>query len=171
MTDLIIRPALLTDLPGIVEINNHYIVNTHITFDVQPFTPQQREGWFREHSEGGRYRFFVAEKHGTGVLGFVTTGRYRTKAAYETTVEVSIACDPKAAGQGLGTQLYRALFESIAGEDINRIVAGIAQPNAASNALHEKFGFTKIGTFTSVGRKFDKYWDVIWMERPLIVKR
>jgi phosphinothricin acetyltransferase len=63
--------------------------------------------------------------------------------------------------------LYQALFAALAHEDINRIVAGIAQPNAASNALHERFGFKPIGTFTAVGRKFDKYWDVRWLERPL----
>jgi phosphinothricin acetyltransferase len=80
---------------------------------------------------------------------------------------VSIACDPKAAGHGIGTKLYRALFQALANEDINRIVAGIAQPNAASNALHEKFAFKLIGTFSAVGRKFDKYWDVKWLERPL----
>jgi phosphinothricin acetyltransferase len=81
---------------------------------------------------------------------------------------VSIACSPRAIGKGIGTQLYRELFKLLANEDINRFVAGIAQPNAASNALHEKFGFKTIGTFTAVGRKSGKYWDVMWMERPLI---
>ena len=171
MTDLVIRPAVLADLPRLTEIHNHYVTNTHITFDTVPFTPEQREGWFRQHSEGGRYRLLVAERLDSTVLGYATTGPFRAKAAYDTTVEVSIACDPKAAGQGIGTQLYRVLFESIAGEDINRIVAGIAQPNAASNALHEKFGFTKIGTFSSVGRKLGGYWGVLWMERPLIISR
>jgi phosphinothricin acetyltransferase len=168
MTDLVIRPGLLADLQRLTEIHNHYVVNTHITFDVQPFEPEQRVAWFREHSDGGRYRLLVAEKHGDGVLGYVTTGRFRTKAAYDTTVEVSIACSPRAIGKGIGTQLYRELFKLLANEDINRFVAGIAQPNAASNALHEKFGFKTIGTFTAVGRKSGKYWDVMWMERPLI---
>jgi phosphinothricin acetyltransferase len=57
----------------------------------------------------------------------------------------------------------------IANEDIHRVLAGIAQPNLASNSLHEKFGFRAIGTFTAVGRKFGKYWDVVWMERPLVL--
>ncbi len=167
MADLIIRPALLSDLPRMTEIHNHYVVNTHITFDIDPFTPEQRATWFHEHSAGGRYRLLVAQTPDANVLGYATTGRFRTKAGYDTTVEVSIACDPKAAGQGIGTQLYQALFKLIAEEDIHRIVAGIAQPNEASNALHEKFGFKKIGTFTAVGRKFDKYWDVLWMAKPV----
>jgi len=63
--------------------------------------------------------------------------------------------------------LYGALFDAIADQDIHRIVAGIAQPNPASNALHRRFGFKGIGNFNEVGRKFDKYWDVTWMQRPL----
>jgi phosphinothricin acetyltransferase len=70
-------------------------------------------------------------------------------------------------GHGLGRLLYAALFDSLADQDIHRIVAGIAQPNAASNALHQRFGFKSIGVFNQVGRKFGKYWDVMWMERPL----
>ena len=167
MADLTIRDAVLSDLPRITDIHNYYVVNTHITFDVQPFTPEQRLPWFNDHTAGQRYRLLVADEPGSGVIGYATTGRHRAKAAYDTTVEVSIACDPKATRRGLGTRLYQALFAALANEDINRLVAGIAQPNAASNALHEKFGFKPIGTFTAVGRKFDKYWDVKWMERPL----
>ncbi len=167
MADLMIRPGLLSDLPRITEIHNHYVVNTHITFDIHPFTPEQRVTWFQEHSVGGRYRMLVAETPDARLLGYATTGRFRTKAAYDTTVEVSIACAPQAARQRIGTQLYEALFKLIASEDVNRIVAGIAQPNEASNALHKKFGFKQIGTFTAVGRKFGKYWDVMWMEKPI----
>jgi phosphinothricin acetyltransferase len=60
------------------------------------------------------------------------------------------------------------LFSVLGEEDVHRIVAGIAQPNATSIAFHEKFGFKQIGTFTEVGRKFGKYWDVMWMEKPMI---
>jgi phosphinothricin acetyltransferase len=170
MSGLIVRAASLTDLPRLTEIHNHYVANTHISFDVRPFTAQQREAWFREHSDGHRYRLLVAETPEAGVLGYATTGRFRTKAAYDTTVEASIACDPKATKQGVGSLLYQTLFSLIGGEDIHRIVAGIAQPNEASNALHAKFGFERVGTFTGVGWKFDKYWDVLWMERPLILR-
>lgn len=162
-----IRPGSIADLARLTEIHNHYVVNTHVTFDINPFKPEERELWFREHSDGRRYRLLVAEDLDCGVIGYATTGRFRTKAAYNTTVEVSIACDPSVVRQGIGTKLYQALFTLIADEDINRIVAGIAQPNPASNALHEKFGFRPIGLFTGVGRKFGKYWDVLWMERPL----
>ncbi len=162
-----LRPAAVEDIPGLTAIRNHYIVNTHITFDVEPYSPAQFAPWFHEHCDGKRYRMVVACGEGGGLLGFACTGPFRKKAAYETTVETSIACAPEAAGQGVGTLLYNALFEAIADQDINRIVAGIAQPNAASNSLHRRFGFTTVGVFSEVGRKFGKYWDVVWMERPL----
>ncbi len=169
MTNITIRPAQLADLPRITEIHNHYVLNTHITFDVRPYTPEQRLAWFHEHSDARRYRLLVAEDSSAGVLGYACTGRFRPKEAYVTTVETSIACAPDATGRGVGRQLYQALFDLLAGEDIHRIVAGIAQPNAASNALHERFGFEPIGLFSGVGRKFGKYWDVLWLERPLIL--
>jgi phosphinothricin acetyltransferase len=162
-----VRPAALEDLPNITEIYNYYILNTHIIFDVRPYRPEERVQWFHEHSDNKRYRLLVAFDSQNGVLGYTCTGRHRSKEAYDTTVEASIACRPEAVGRGVGTLLYTALFHAIADQDIHRIVAGIAQPNPASNALHERFGFKEIGLFTEVGRKFEKYWDVMWMERPL----
>jgi phosphinothricin acetyltransferase len=167
MTDISIRPATVADLPGITEIHDYYILNTHITFDVRPYAPEQRHKWFNEHSDGRRFRTLVAADAQGAVLGYAATGPFRPKEAYDTTVEVSIACSQTATGKRVGSQLYRALFAAIAAEDIHRIVAGIAQPNQASNALHARFGFKPIGTFSAVGRKFGKYWDVLWMERPL----
>src|SRR5215469_12260494 len=105
-----IRPASLADLPAITGIHNHYILNTHITFDVQPFVPAQREPWFRQHSETGRYRILVAEGPDSDVLGYAATSPFREKKAYETTVEVSIACQPDARGKEIGRLLYGELF-------------------------------------------------------------
>jgi len=162
-----IRPATLNDLPRLTEIQNHYIENTHITFDVHAFTPEQRIGWFTEHSDGQRYRVLVAEDRDSDLLGYVATGRFRPKPAYETTVEISVACTPHMVHKGVGTKLYAELFAVLSGEDVHRVVAGIAQPNPASNALHQRFGFRPIGTFTEVGRKFGRYWNVTWMEKSL----
>ena len=162
-----VRPAQLKDLPRIVEIQNHYIQHTHITFDVQPFTPEQRREWFHDHNNGKRYRLLVAEDEQRRIVGYACTGRFRPKPAYETTVEVSIACDPGSTGKRMGTRLYDELFTTLRGEDVHRAVAGIAQPNPASNALHQRFGFRPVGTFTEVGRKFGRYWDVLWVEKIL----
>jgi phosphinothricin acetyltransferase len=162
-----IRPATLDDLPALTEIQNHYIQNTHITFDVAAFTPEERIGWFNEHSDGKRYRILVAEDERSRFLGYVATGRFRPKQAYETTVEISVACSPDMVGKGVGTKLYAQILHLLNNEDVHRVVAGIAQPNPASNALHLRFGFRPVGTFTEVGRKFGRYWDVTWMEKCL----
>jgi phosphinothricin acetyltransferase len=168
MAEIRVRPALRSDLPRITEIYNYYVVNTPITFDLEPVRAEERGHWFDEHSDGARYRLFVAEE-GTRVLGYAGTSRFRDKAAYDTSVETTIYCAAEATGRGIGTLLYRALFESVQNEDVHRLLAGITIPNDASVRLHERFGFTRMGVYSEVGRKFGRYWDVLWMERPLRV--
>ena len=170
LSDVQLRPAVLDDLRALTDIHNHYILHTHVTFDVKPYTPDQRLQWFKDHSDGKRYRILVAEDQ-IGIAGYACTGRHRAKEAYDTTVETSIQCRPDRVGRGLGTLLYTSLFETLAGEDIHRLVAGIAQPNDASNALHARLGFQVLGTFSQVGRKFGKYWDVLWLQRPLSLEK
>jgi phosphinothricin acetyltransferase len=161
------RPAILADLPALTDIYNHYVVNTTVTFDLRPFTPEERRRWFDDHHVAGRHRLVVAVDGAGGVVGYASTSRWRPKAAYDTTVESSVYCRPDAVGRGYGRRLYEALFESIAHEDVHRIVAGVSMPNPASVALHERLGFRPVGVFPGVGRKFDRYWDVAWFERPL----
>jgi phosphinothricin acetyltransferase len=166
MAHITIRPAARVDLPRLTEIYNHYIMTSPVTFDLEPLTVDQRSAWFLEHGNSGRYRLLVADEEGV-VAGYASTSRFRERAAYNTTVEASIYCAPEVVGRGIGKALYRALFASITLEDINRIVAGITLPNVASVALHRSFGFAQVGVFTQNGRKFDRYWDVAWFERPL----
>src|SRR5262245_15426514 len=108
----LVRPAVEDDLAAITDIYNHYVVHTPITFDLQPVEVEGRRPWFREHAAGGRYRLFVAEDERGRLLGYAGTGRFRPKAAYDTTVEITIYCRADAQHRGIGTQLYRALFES-----------------------------------------------------------
>jgi phosphinothricin acetyltransferase len=169
MPHISIRPAVRADLPRLTEIYNHFIINTPVTFDIEPYTVERREPWFLQFQETGRHRLLVAEENGS-VLGYAGTMRFRPKAAYETTVETTIYCDHQAVGKGIGANLYAALFETTKDEDINRFVAGYTLPNSVSAALHERFGFKSIGIFTEVGRKFGRYWDVAWNERPAKLK-
>ena len=98
-------------------------------------------------------------------MGYAGTTRFRPKAGYETTVETTIYCAQEAVGKGIGGRLYAELFEMLKGEDIHRFVVGYALPNAATEALHRRFGFKVAGVFSENGRKFGKYWDVCWVER------
>ena len=161
----VIRAASIADLPVLTDIYNHYIVNTTITFDMKPLTPDERRGWFDEHPATGRHRLLVAIGDAGTLDGYATTSRWRPKAAYDTTVESTVYCHPEAVGRGTGTTLYAALFDAIADEDVHHIVAGIGLPNPASIKLHERLGFQPVGVFHSVGRKFDQFWDVAWFER------
>ena len=161
-----VRAAVEADLPALTEIYNHYVVNTAITFDVTPFAPGERRAWFESHAPTGRHRLIVADGP-DGIVGYATTSRWRPKPAYQTTVEASVYCRAESVGRGCGTELYAALFDALASEDVHRIVAGVSLPNPASIRLHERFGFRPVGVFPGVGRKFDRYWDVAWFERPL----
>jgi len=162
-----VRPATRGDLTRIVEIYNHYVINTPFTFTIEPVSVEGFGEWFKEHTTGPRYKLFVAAEGGR-VVGFAGTGRFRERAAYETTAEMTIYCAHDAGGRGIGTMLYRTLFGAVTGADLNRLVAGITLPNDASVALHERFGFKAVGIFSENGRKFGRYWDVLWMERPLL---
>jgi phosphinothricin acetyltransferase len=164
MSEFRIRSAVHDDLPRLTEIYNYYVVHTPVTFDVEPYTVERREAWFAQFGATGRYRLIVAEENGV-VMGYAGTTRFRPKAAYETTVETTIYCAQDAVGKGMGRRLYAELFAMLKGEDIHRFVAGYALPNAATEALHRRFGFKVVGVFGENGRKFGKYWDVCWVER------
>jgi phosphinothricin acetyltransferase len=162
----IIRPAGIDDVPRMTAIYNHYIVHTAISFDLEPFTVDERRAWFEHYSTSGRHRLFVAESGG-GVLGYAASSPFRPKRAYQTTVETTIVCAPEAVGLGIGGKLYGALFSALQEEDVHLAVAGITVPNHGSVDLHERFGFTRAALFREVGRKFDQYWDVAWYERRM----
>ena len=161
-----VRSAAPDDLPALTELYNYYVLHTPITFDLAMQVPEQRRAWFDEHKDSGRHRLLVAEEHGT-IVGYASSSRWRPKPAYETTVEASIYVRHDAVGRGIGRRLYGALFDAIADAGVHTVVAGVALPNPASIALHERFGFRRVGVFHAVGRKFDQFWDVAWFERPM----
>lgn len=161
-----VRPATEQDLSQVNDIYNRYVVETHFTFDIEPMTLEARHDWFSHHGSTGRYRVVVGASDGS-VIGYACSSRYRPKPGYETSVETSIYLAPDAVGRGIGTRLYDELFKSLRGEDVHRAYAGIALPNQASIALHERFGFKRVAHFTEQGRKFDRYWDVGWYEKHL----
>ncbi len=165
-TQLMIRHGELRDLPAIVDIYNHYIRTTPITFDLEPYTIDTRREWFEHYLPTGRHQLFVGELAGQ-VIAYACSSQFRTKAAYDTSVETSVYVRHDQTGHGFGGQLYHALFTALAPEDIHRAYAGITVPNDASIKLHERFFFETVGHFREVGRKFDRYWDVIFMEKAM----
>ncbi|WP_184824086.1 GNAT family N-acetyltransferase [Streptomyces griseomycini] len=163
-----VRPGVEGDLEALTDLYNHYVNETAITFDTALFTPEERRPWLLSHPVDGPYRLLVA----TGadprrILGYATSSPFRAKPAYATSVETTVYVAPDAGRRGVGTLLYRGLFEALAGEGLHRAYAGVAQPNEASTRLHERFGFRHVGTYREVGRKFGRWWDVAWYEKEL----
>ena len=161
-----VRAGRVADLPALTAIYNHFVEHTIVTFDVEPFTVDQRRDWFDQYDVAGPYRLLVGELDGA-VAGYATSGRFRVKPGYATSVETTVYCDPSATGRGLGAALYTALLDVLGHEEVHRAYAGVALPNDASEALHRRLGFRVLGTYTEVGRKQGRWVDVRWYERPL----
>jgi phosphinothricin acetyltransferase len=149
-----------------VAILNYAIANSDATFSSEPVTVAERRVWFERFATSGPYRLLVARR-GDQILGYAASQPYRENPGFRETVEVSIALHVSSRGQGVGTALYRSLFECLGGEPVHVALAGIVLPNDASVALHRKFGFTDVGTFHEYGIKNGRYLSSLWMERLL----
>ena len=164
---MLIRPGESGDLARLVEIYNYYVTETHFTFDMEPFVVGGRTQWFNQFSELGPYRLLVAELEDV-VVGYASSTQFKPRAAYSTSVETSVYLDHGQTGQGTGLTLYAALLEALVDEpSVHRAYGGTALPNPESIALHERLGFTLVGTYREVGFKFDQDWDVSWFEKDV----
>ena len=163
---LAIRPAEIGDVPALTELYNHYIRTSAITFDIDQWTADQRMEWFSHYAPTGRHRLLVAHDDDE-LVGYASTSPFAVKAAYETSVEVTVYISHTHKHQGIGKALYTRLFEEMEDEDVHRAYAGVTLPNEASIGLHRHFGFTDVGVYREVGRKFGTYYDVLRMQREL----
>jgi phosphinothricin acetyltransferase len=161
-----IRHAVQDDLVTLTNIYNHYVINTAITFDLQPFTPATRRPWLDKFHPGSAHQCLVIEVNGR-LAGYASSAQLRPKAAYDTSVECSIYLDPAMTGQGHGKQLYKQLLLNLQQQDVHRCYGIITLPNLASTRLHEQLGFTEVARLNEVGRKFDTYWDTLWVQKSL----
>src|SRR4051812_8462467 len=112
----VIRRAATADLSALLDIYNHYVLNTPITFDIEPRTLAQRQEWLDQFGETGRHQCFVADE-GNKAAGWACSAKFKEKEAYATSVETSVYCAPGYSGRGIGRQLYAVLFEALAAED------------------------------------------------------
>jgi len=160
-----IRDATEADLPGILAIFNEAIRNTTAVWHVEEATLEARRAWLRERQGRGLPVLVAAE--GDAVLGFASYGDFRPFAGYALTVEHSVYVDPAAQGRGLGRALLAALVARAEAAGLHVMVAGIEAGNAASIALHRAVGFTEAGVLRQVGRKFDRWLDLLFMQKIL----
>jgi phosphinothricin acetyltransferase len=159
-----IRAATDDDLGRINSIYNAYIVGRHTSFDLEPWTIEERTAWFEKYRAHGRYRALVMEIDRV-VVGFASSSPFRPKKAYETSVETTIVFDENFVGRGLGKILLPALIDELAGFDIHRAYALIALPNEPSVSLHAANGYQEVGVLDDVGYKLGAYHSVLIMER------
>jgi phosphinothricin acetyltransferase len=152
-----IRAATAADAAEIAEIYNHYVRETVITFEETPVA--EGEIARRIADVVARYPWLVAEQGGA-VVGWACATEWKTRSAYRFSVETAVYVAPTHHRRDIGTALYAPLIVELKARRLHCAVGGIALPNPASVALHEKLGFEKIGHFVEVGRKFDRWVDV-----------
>lgn len=159
MPTTLIRPAQQQDLPALLAIYNHEILNGVATFDLQPKSLAERQSWFDEHNKNNN-PLLVAEQDGA-VLGYASLSRYAEKAAYNSTVELSVYIAPSARRQGIASQLMLAVIDLAKKDNATHLIVSlITGTNQASISLHQKFGFNKVGTLHQVGYKHQQFLDV-----------
>ena len=152
-----IRSCQPGDAPALCEIYNHYVLETHVTFESKPVEEAEMRRRIQEVTR--RYPWLVYERAGR-VLAFTHLSCWNPRSAYLHTAESSIYLDRSETGHGIGTELYGALLKNAEDASLHTLIGVIALPNDASVALHEKLGFEKAGHFVEVGRKFDRWVDV-----------
>ncbi|MEM8491625.1 MAG: N-acetyltransferase family protein [Pseudomonadota bacterium] len=153
-----IRDATESDAGAITRIYNHYIQNTFITFEEEVLTDRDLIDRIRGVQASG-FSWLVAVENGR-VVGYAYSCRWKERAAYKHTAEVSVYLAHDVTSKGWGTQLYEALFATLRKNSVHVAIGGIALPNPASVAIHEKFGMQKVAHFKQVGRKFERWQDV-----------
>jgi L-amino acid N-acyltransferase YncA len=153
-----IRLATRADADVVTSIYNHYILNTVVSFEEAALSGADMALRIDKVRAFG-LPWLVAENE-EEVVGYAYATRWQERSAYKHTVEVSAYLSRTAVSQGWGTQLYKSLFEELRKSDIHVVIGGIALPNAASVALHEKFGMKKVAHFAEVGFKFGSWIDV-----------
>ncbi|PWC34662.1 GNAT family N-acetyltransferase [Azospirillum sp. TSO35-2] len=159
------RSAVDEDLPAILAILNDAILNTTAVWSLTPATLEQRRAWMAER-RAQDMPVLVAEVEGK-MLGFASYGPFRPWEGYKHSVENSIYVDPGSRGQGIGRALLAALLDDAKGRGMRVMVAGIEAENTASIRLHAAFGFAEAGRLRQVGRKFDRWLDLLFMQRML----
>ncbi|MEO8665222.1 MAG: arsinothricin resistance N-acetyltransferase ArsN1 family B [Ignavibacteria bacterium] len=159
-----IRNVRSHDAKDICGIYNYYIKNTVITFEEDEIDTKEIET--RVAFIIKKYPWLVFEDKGK-IKGYAYASGWKSRPAYRYSVESTVYVDIDHTGKGIGIKLLEALIEALKNRGFHRVMGGIALPNDASIALHEKFGFLKCAHFSEVGFKFGKWIDVGYWQKIL----
>lgn len=158
----IIRHANAPDLPAILDIYNHAILNTTAVYQEEVHTLAMREQWFTNKLKIG-HPVFVAEADGQ-VMGFSTYGPFRNWLGYRFTVELSVYVQVDSRGMGVGRSLVQAIITNARNKGMHALIAGIDSSSEGSLHLHRSLGFTEVAHFKQVGYKFGQWLDLKFLE-------
>ena len=161
-----IRLATRADLPGILEIYNDAVLTTTATYDYEPRTLEHRTHWFEERQRD-RYPVFVAVDDAGRVAGWSALNPFHARIGYQFTSENSVYVAADMRGNGIGKLLLAPLIEAAKARGLHAIIAAIDADNEASIRLHAGFGFEKVGHFKQTGFKFNRWLDLVYMEKLL----
>lgn len=159
-----IRSAVAGDARRLCEIYNHYVLTAVATFEEEPVSDDDMR---QRVADVQKHFFWLVYEHEGVVAGYAYAGRWRARAAYRHSVELSVYVSPERHGAGIGKQLYAELLRRLSERDVRSVVGGVAGNNAASIALHRSFGFEQVAHFRDVGRKFGQWIDVTYFQRLL----
>jgi phosphinothricin acetyltransferase len=161
-----IRDAVVGDLPAITDLFNVLIPTTTVGYRDDVATAAEMASWFDDRRAAGHpVLVAVDDDLGGAVVGYVCWSTFRSWPGYRHTAELTIHVDGSCHGRGVGRALMEALLEEARRRDIHVLVAGIDSANVASIAFHERLGFTEVARMPEVGRKFDRWLDLVLMQR------
>ena len=160
-----IRDATTADAEAIAAIYNHYVTETIVTFEETPVSAGEIARRI-DNVAAARLPWLVAENDGQ-IIGYAYSTPWRSRHGYRFAVEVTVYVADGKGGQGIGTRLYEQLFARLEAQKMKTAIGGIALPNDASVALHEKLGMQKVAHFEQVGIKFGRWIDVGYWQRDI----
>mgnify|MGYP000864214219 FL=1 len=159
-----IRLATPSDAAALLAIYAPYVENTAITFEYEVPTIEDFTNRIAKTLE--KYPYLVAEEDGV-VVGYAYASTYYARAAYDWAVELSVYVSLDSRGQGVGTKLYDALEYLLDQMGYVHFLACISLPNEASLTLHRKRGYQQVAHFPKIGYKFNRWHDIVWLQKSL----
>jgi phosphinothricin acetyltransferase len=162
--NVVLRDASASDLPAINDIFNHYVLTCTCAWSDEPTTLQERAEWFEAH--GSVHPIIVAQRGGE-VVGWGSLSPFHHRSGYRFTVEDSLYIRADSQGMGIGKMLLAELLARAKALDYHSVMALISADQAPSLALHAKFDFVERGTLHEAGFKFERWLDVVYMQKML----
>lgn len=169
-----IRPVTEADAAALVAVYAPYVIHTAVTFEYD--TPTEEEFRRRIAAISSRFPYLVAENDEQKILGYAYANTFKDRPAYQWAVETTVYVDATYRRNGVGKRLYDALEEELRRRGIrnmNACIAFAAHPDPFltndSVRFHERMGFEKVAHFHTCGKKFGRWYDMIWMEKRLTI--